>query len=120
MAVVNSSLFLLELDMLAGMTHKIFKSAAILCMCVVFVLGLSCQLHASPHVHGMSSSGHDDHHHHDETSSSTIDDIACLAAVIPSINQLFDLSALKHAVSLLSMKPLVPAFELFIPPRSSL
>ena len=104
--------------MLAGMTHKTFKIAAILCMCIVFALGISCQLHAAPHVHGVSSSSHDDHH--DETSSSTIDDIACLAAVIPSIDRLFALSALKYDDSLPVVKPLVATFEFYIPPRPSL
>ena len=100
------------------MTRKTAKLVAILCMGIVFALGVSCQLHASPHTHGLPSSGHDDHH--DETSSSTIDDIACIAAVIPSIDRLHALSAFKYEGLLPVAKPLAPTFEVYIPPRSSL
>lgn len=104
--------------MLTGMTRKTSKILVILCMGMVFALGISCQLHASAHTHGMPSDGHDDHH--DQTSSSATEGMACLAADIPSIDWLPALSALKYDVSLPPLKPLVPAFELDIPPRSSL
>ena len=101
-----------------SMTRKTSKILAILCMSMVFALGVSCQLHVSAHTHGVPSDGHDDHH--DQTSSSAIDEMACLAADIPSIDRLPALSALKYDASLPALKLLVPAFELDIPPRSSL
>ena len=104
--------------MLTGMPHKTFKTLAILGMIVVFALGVACQLHALEHTHGIPSSSHDDHH--DETPSSTIDDIACIAAVMPSIDPFLALSAFKYDVSFSAVKPLMPVFELYIPPRSSL
>jgi hypothetical protein len=104
--------------MLTGMTRKTSKIFVILCMGVVFAAGVSCQLHVSAHPHGMPSGGH--HDHHDETSSSASDEMACIAADIPLIDRLLALSALKYDVSLSALKPLVPAFELDIPPRSSL
>ena len=104
--------------MVTGMSHKVFKIVAILGMVFSVALGLSCHVHASPHTHGIPSSDH--HDHHDETSSSMIDDLACIAAVIPSIDQLLALSAFRHDVSFSAEKPSVPVFELYIPPRSSL
>jgi hypothetical protein len=46
--------------------------------------------------------------------------MSCIAAVIPLIDELLALSALKYDVSLPVVKPLVPALEFDIPPRSSL
>jgi len=104
--------------MLTSMTRKTSKIFAILCMVMMFVAGLSCQLHTSPHTHGIPSGGHDDHH--DETSSSAIDDIACIVAVAPWMDRLLTLSVLEYDVSLPIVKSLVLAFELYIPPRSTL
>jgi hypothetical protein len=87
-------------------------------MGMVFALGISCQLHVSAHTHGIPSGSHDGPH--DETSSSASDAMACIAVDIPPIGRLLALSALKYDVSLPALKPLVPAFELDIPPRSSL
>jgi hypothetical protein len=100
------------------MTRKISKIFAILCIGIVFVLAVSCQLHASPHTHGMSRTDHDDPH--GKTASSSIDEMACIVAVMPSVDRLLVLSALKYDVLLPVVKPLVPTFELDIPPRSSL
>jgi len=100
------------------MTRKISKIFAILCMGIVAALGVSCQLHASPHTHGMPRADH--HDPHDKTASSTLDDMACIAAVMPSVDRLMVLSALKYDVLLPVVKPLVPTFELDIPPRSFL
>jgi len=105
--------------MFTGMTCKTSKILAILCMGIVFALGISCHAYASPHTHGMSSGSHDDDHH-DTNTSPSFDDLACLVAVIPSIEPLFELSALQHDVSLPVVKPFIPAFELDIPPRASL
>jgi hypothetical protein len=104
--------------MLTGMTRKTSKAFVILCMGVLFALGISCQLHVSAHTHGIPSGGHDDPHN--GTSSSANDEIACIAADIPSIDRLLALSVLQYDVSLPVLTPLVPAFELDIPPRSSL
>jgi hypothetical protein len=100
------------------MMRKTSKIGAILCIGIVLALGVSCQLHASPPIHGMPSAGH--HDHHDKTAASTIDDMSCTVAVIPAIDGLLPLSALKHDVSFPLIRPFVPAFELDIPPRSSL
>src|SRR5688572_14704151 len=116
--MARSALSLLKPDRYTGMRCKTAKIFAILCIGIVFALGVSCQFHASPHMHGMPSAGHDGHH--DKTASSTIDDMSCIVAVIPFINGLLALSALKYDVSLPVVKPIVPAFEFDIPPRSSL
>jgi hypothetical protein len=100
------------------MTRKTAKIFTILCIGTLFAMGVSCQLHASPHTHGLPSADHDDHH--DKTTSSAVDDMSCIVAVIPFINGLLVLSALKYDISLPVVKPLVPAFEFDIPPRSSL
>ena len=105
--------------MFAGITHQTSKILAILCIGIVFALGVSCNVHAAPHTHGIPSSHHDDDHH-DGNASSTIDDVACLVAVIPSIDRLLELSSLRYEVSLPAGKPLVPALEFYIPPRLSL
>ncbi len=105
--------------MLTGTTLKTSKISAILCIVIVFALGVSCHTHASPHTHGMPSSSHDDDHH-DQNAPSTIDDMACVVAVIPPIDRLLELSALKFDASLPTVKPLIPVFEFYIPPRSSL
>jgi hypothetical protein len=105
--------------MLTGMTPKISRFLVLLCISMVFALGISCHVYASPHTHGFPSGSHDDDHH-DKNASSSFDDAACLVAVIPSIEPLLNLSALKHDVLLPVVKPLVPAFEFDIPPRSSL
>jgi hypothetical protein len=99
-------------------TRQISKILAILCMGIVLGLSVSCQLHASPHTHGMSHVGHDDADH-DQTPSSTHSDMACIVAVIPSMTRLLALSALKYDVLRLAVKPLVPALEFDIPPRTS-
>ncbi len=108
----------LGIDIDTVMTQKTSKLVAILCVTIVFALGVSCQLHAEPHTHGSSHASHDDDYD-DETTSSIIDDLTCIAAVIPSIGRLLVLSALKHDISFSSAKPLVPVFELYIPPRFS-
>jgi hypothetical protein len=100
------------------MTRKISKIFAIFCIGIVAALGVSCQLHASSHTHGMPRADH--HDHRNKTASSTLDDMACIAAVIPSVDRLLALSSLKYDVLLPVVKPLVPTFELDIPPRSSL
>ena len=97
---------------------KTSKIVTILCIGIVFALGVSCQLHASPHIHGLPSAGH--HDHHDKTAASTTDAMSCLVAVIPFIAGLLPLLALKHDVSFPLIKPFVSAVELDIPPRSSL
>ena len=104
--------------MLTGITRQTFKIMASLCLLIVFALSVSCQVHAEPHTHGIPSAHHDDHH--DDAASSTVDDIACIAAVIPSIDQLHVLSVLKYDLSFFVAKPVVPAFEFYIPPRFSL
>lgn len=101
------------------MIRKRSKILAILCLGIVLALGVSCHVYASPHTHGMPSGSHGDEHHN-QNASSTFDDVACLVAVIPSIDWLLALSALKHDVSHPVVKPFVPAFELDIPPRASL
>jgi hypothetical protein len=100
------------------MRRKTVKISAILCIGILFAMGVLCQLHASPHTHGPPSADHDDHH--DKPTSSTVDDMSCIAAVLPLIDELLALSALKYDVSLPVVKPLGPAFEFDIPPRSSL
>ena len=104
--------------MVVGMTDKTSKVRAILCIGIMIMLGVSCQLHASPHTHAIPAESHQDHH--EDATASTLDDLACIAAVIPSIDGLFLLSPFTHEVSLQAVKPIVPAFELDIPPRSSL
>jgi len=104
--------------MLVDMTYKTSKIIAALCIGIMIVLGVSCQLHASPHTHAMPAGGHQDHREDD--SSSALDDLACIAAVIPSVDGFLLLSPLPHEVSLQAVKPIVPSFELDIPPRSSL
>ena len=99
------------------MTCKTSKILTTLCIGIVFALGVSCQLHASPHTHSIPDDGHASHH--DESSSSSIDDMVCIAAVIPPIDGLFGLLALKYDLSPPALKPLLPAFELYIPPRFS-
>jgi hypothetical protein len=105
--------------MFASATRKTSKILVILCIGIVFGLGVSCQLHASLHTHGMTRVGHDGADH-DNPSASTIRDMACIVAVIPSIARLLVLSALKYDGLLPAVKPLIPAFEFDIPPRSAL
>ncbi len=119
MTIVKSSLSSLEPDIFAGTTLKTSKISAILCIVIMFALGVSCHIHASPHTHGMPSGSHDDDHH-DQNATSTIDDMACVVAVIPPIDRLLELSALHFDVSFPAVKPLVPVFEFHIPPRPSL
>ena len=104
--------------MVAGMTDKTSKIMAILCIGITIMLGVSCQLHASPHIHAIPAEGHQDHH--EDASSSILDDLACIAAVIPSVDGLPVLSFLTHDDSFQVVKPIVPVFELDIPPRFSL
>jgi len=104
--------------MLVGMTDKTSKIIAMLCIGITIVLGVSCQLHASPHTHATPVEGHQDHH--EDADSSALDDLACIAAVIPLVNGILLLSPLTHEVSLQAVKPIVPSFEFDIPPRSSL
>jgi len=104
--------------MLVGMTYKTSKIFAVLCIGIMIMLGVSCQLHASPHTHVMPPGGHQDHH--EDADSSALDDLTCIAAVIPLVNGFFLLSPLTHEVSLQAVKPIVPSFGFDIPPRSSL
>ena len=96
--------------MIVGMTDKTSKIMAILCIGITILLGVSCQLHASPHTHAIPAGGHSDHH----------EDLACIAGVIPSVDELPALSYFTHDVSFRAAIPIVPSFELDIPPRSSL
>jgi hypothetical protein len=66
----------------------------------------------------MPSGDHQDHH--EETDASALDDLACIAAVIPLVDGFLLLSPFTHEVSLQAVKPIVPSFEFDIPPRSSL
>lgn len=105
--------------MFLGLTQPASKILVLLCMGIVFALSVSCHVHASPHTHGMPSGSHDDGHH-DKSASSSFDDLVCIVAVIPSVERLLALSALKHDVSLPVVKPLAPPVEFDIPPRSAL
>ena len=104
--------------MLLGMTYKTSKIFAVLCIGITIMLGVLCQLHASPHTHAMPAGGHQDHH--EDADASALDDLTCIAAVIPLVNGFFLLSPLTHEVSLQAVKPIVPSFGFDIPPRSSL
>jgi hypothetical protein len=104
--------------MLMGMTDKTSKIIAVLCVGITIMLGVSCQLHASPHIHAMPSGDHQDHH--EDADSSTLDNLACIAAVIPLVDGFLLLSPFTHEVSLQAVKPIVPSFEFDIPPRPSL
>ena len=104
--------------MLMGMTDKTSKIIAVLCVGITIMLGVSCQLHASPHIHAMPSGDHQDHH--EDADSSTLDNLACIAAVIPLVDGFLLLSPFTHEVSLQAMKPIAPFFEFDIPPRPSL
>jgi len=104
--------------MLVGMTYKPSKIFAVLCIGSMIMLGISCQLHASPHTHATPVEGHQDPH--EDADSSALDDLACVAAVIPSVEGIRLLSPLIHEASLQAVKPIVPSFEFDIPPRSSL
>ncbi len=106
--------------MLADSAYKISKLFAILCIGIVFALGISCHVHASPHTHGSPSSHHDDDHHHGSNASSTLDDVACLVADIPVTELRLELRALQHDSLVPVIKPLTPSFEFYRPPRSSL
>jgi hypothetical protein len=104
--------------MLVGMTDKTSKIIAVLCVGITIMLGVSCQLHASPHLHAMPAGNHQDPH--EDADASALDDLACIAAVIPLIDGFLLLSPFIHEVSLQAVKPIVPSFEFDIPPRSSL
>jgi len=105
--------------MFMGMTRQTTKILVLLCIGMVFALSVSCHVHAAPHTHGIPSDNHGDDHH-DKNASSTFDDLACLVAVIPSLEGLLTLSALEYDVSRRVVKPSAPAVEFDIPPRSSL
>jgi hypothetical protein len=102
--------------MLVSMTDKTSKMIAVLCIGITIILGVSCQLHASPHTHALPAGDHQDSH--ENAASSALDDLACVAAVIPSVDGILLLSPLSHAILLQAVKPLVPSFELDIPHRS--
>jgi hypothetical protein len=118
MVLAESLLSCLGFRMFVGMTYKTSKIIAVLCIGITIVLGVSCQLHASPHAHAMPAGDHQDHH--EDADSSALDDLACVAAVIPLVNGFLLLSPLIHKVSLQAAKPITPSFEFDIPPRSSL
>lgn len=86
-----------------------------LCVCIAVVMGVMCQLHTAPHDHALPASGD-----HENSSSSTFDAFSCVTAVIPSVDFFPVLLFLMLYVLLLPLKPLMPAFELDIPPRHSL
>jgi len=96
------------------MTQKPSKMLVVLCMSIVFMLGFSCQLHASPHTH-VSQAGD----HHDHTSSPASDGISCIVAVIPYIGNLLSLPFRSYDVSHHPAKRLAPPVEFDIPPRCS-
>lgn len=104
--------------MLVGMTDKTSKIFAVLCIGIMIMVGVSCQLHASPHTHATPAEDHQDPH--EDADSSALDDLACVAAVIPLVEGFLLLSPLTHEVSLQAVQPTVPSFEFDIPPRSSL
>lgn len=105
--------------MLLGMIGKASKMIVVLCIGTMFMLGVACQLHASPHAHAVSAGDHQDHH--GNTSSSVFDDMSfCIVAVVPSIGNLLSLPFLDHDISPHVIKPLTLAVEFDIPPRFSI
>jgi hypothetical protein len=101
-----------------GMTDKTSKIFAVLCISIMIMVGVSCQLHAPPHTHATPAKSHQDPH--EDADSSAFHDLACVVAVIPLVEGFFLLSPLTHEVSLQAVQPIVPSFEFDIPPRSSL
>jgi len=101
--------------MLLGRWSKTSKIIATLCVCIAVVMGVICQLHAASHTHATPAGGH-----HENAPEPTFDAFPCATAVIPSVDFFPVLLFLTLYVLLLPLKPLVPAFELDIPPRHSL
>jgi hypothetical protein len=100
------------------MTRKTSKMLAVLCIGIVFMLGVSCQFHAAPHSHVMVAGDHPDHP--EPPASSAVDDLSCLVAVVPYIGTLFSLPFFTHDLPHPVVKRLVPAVEFDIPPRFSI
>jgi hypothetical protein len=100
------------------MTRNPSKMLAVLCMGIVFMLGVSCQFHAAPHSHVRVAGDHPDHS--EPTAASAVDDLSCMVAVVPDIGTLFSLPFFAHELSPPVVKRLAPAVELDIPPRFSI
>jgi hypothetical protein len=100
------------------MTRNTSKMLAVLCMGIVFMLGVSCQFHAAPHSHGSVAGDHPDHS--EPAAASAADDLSCLVAVVPDIGTLFSLPFFTHDLSHPVVKRLAAAVEFDIPPRFSI
>jgi hypothetical protein len=112
LAFVGEAPITSEVFMLLGSLGKTSKIVAMLCVCIAVVMSVICQLHAVSHTHATPPGGH-----HEDAPASTFDAFPCATAVIPSVDFLSVLLFLMLYVLLLSLKPLVPAFELDMPPR---
>jgi hypothetical protein len=97
---------------LVAMQQKRLRSLAWGCVCIVLLMGLVCQLHAESHHHDAAA------HHHDDMASNAFDKMACMAAVLPAIYVSPVPLILPYEGHAQAPTPLVPAFELDIPPRT--